>query len=172
MTGQRAALSFCWWNLCDLAHFEAVNASKPRWPKRAKDFETKRDRILTTLQELFAGGFPDLLAVCEITREAASDVAGRMSPGFGVAVAPTYDRDDGFQVAVIYRKGLGFSPDPPLLPFEVLDVSEETRPMIPIRFERAGQIIRFVACHWTSWDTARSEATRQILAAYLRGGHL
>jgi endonuclease/exonuclease/phosphatase family metal-dependent hydrolase len=169
MAGQQAALSFCWWNLHNFAHFDASRASESRWPKRAEDFEAKRDRILTTLQEWFEGIFPDLLAVCEVTREAASELAGRMSPAFDVAVAPLYPRDDGFQVAVIYRKGVGFSADLPLLPFEDLDVSEETRPMIPVQYTQAGQVIRFVACHWTSFDNARSRATRVRLADYLRG---
>jgi hypothetical protein len=66
MAGQLAVLSFCWWNLHDFAHFDAGRASERRWPKRAEDFEAKRDRILATLQELFEGGFPDLLAVCKI----------------------------------------------------------------------------------------------------------
>jgi endonuclease/exonuclease/phosphatase family metal-dependent hydrolase len=169
MAGQQAALSFCWWNLHDFAHFDASRASERRWPKRAEDFKAKRDRILATLRELFAGGFPDLLAVCEVTREAASELARRMSPTRIVAVAPTYPHDDGFQVAVIYRTGIGFETNTPLLPFEDLDVSEETRPMIPVRFTRAGQVIRFVACHWTSFDLPRSRAMRQKLADYIRG---
>ncbi len=156
MAEQQAVLSFCWWNLRDFAHFDASRASERRWPKRAEDFQAKRDRILATLRELFAGGYPDLLAVCEATREAASELGGRMSPAFDVAVAPTYPRDDGFQVAVLYRKSIGFSADLPLLPFEDLDVSEETRPMIPVRYSQAGHVIRFVACHWTSFDNSRS----------------
>src|SRR5947208_5665957 len=107
MAGQQTALSFCWWNLRDFAHFDAGRASEHRWPKGAEDFEAKRGRILATLKELFAGGFPDLLAVCEVSREGASELAGSMSPAFDVAFAPPYPRDDGFQVAVIYRRGVG-----------------------------------------------------------------
>jgi endonuclease/exonuclease/phosphatase family metal-dependent hydrolase len=169
MAGPQATLSFCWWNLHDFAHFDAGRASERRWPKRAEEFEAKRDRILAAIQELFAGDFPDLLAVCEVTREAAFELSRRMSTAYDVAVAPTYPHDDGFQVAVIYRKGVGFSADPPLLPFEDLDVSEETRPMIPVRYTKAGQIIRFVACHWTAFDTSRSRSARLKLADYIRG---
>jgi endonuclease/exonuclease/phosphatase family metal-dependent hydrolase len=169
MAGQQKALTFCWWNLHDFAHFDAGKASEPRWPKQVKDFEDKRDRIITTLRGLFGGKFPDLLAVCEITREAAYEVASHMRPAFHVVVAPAYPRDDGFQVAVMYRKGVGFSADTPLLPFDDLDVPEETRPMIPVRYTPAGQVIRFVACHWTSFKELRSQATRQKLADYLRG---
>jgi len=169
MGGQQAGLSFCWWNLYNFAHFDASRASERRWPKRAEDFEAKRDRILSTLQELGAGGFPDLLAICEVTREAASELASRMSPAFDAAFAPTYPRDDGFQVAVLYRKGVGFSADTPLLPFADLDVSEETRPMIPVRYTRAGQVIPFMACHWTSFGNANSRPARRKLADYVRG---
>jgi endonuclease/exonuclease/phosphatase family metal-dependent hydrolase len=169
MAGQQATLSFCWWNLHNFAHFDAHRASERRWPKRAEDFEAKRDRVLAALRELFPGGFPDLLAVCEVTRKAASELKDRMSPDFDIAVAPPpYLPDDGFQVAVIYRKGIGFSADTPLLPDEELDVSEETRPMIPVQYTQAGQVIRFVACHWTSFDNALSRATRVRLADYLR----
>lgn len=168
MVGQQGALSFCWWNLHDFAHFDASRAKGVRWPNRASDFEGKRDRILATLQELFAGGFPDLLAVCEITREAASELSVRMSSAYDVAVAPTYPFDDGFQVAVIYRKGVGFSPEPPLLSREFLDVSEETRPMIPVQHTQGGSAIRFVACHWTSFDTPPARSARRKLADYVR----
>lgn len=168
MVGPQKAITFCWWNLHNFAHFEAGNASESRWPKRVNDFEDKRDRIVATLQELFGNKFPDLLAVCEITREAASDLAGRM-PAFDVVVAPPYPHDDGFQVAVLYRKGVGFSADTLLLPFEKLDVPEETRPMVAVRYTQAGQVIRFVACHWTSFKEPSSQTTRQKLADYLRG---
>jgi endonuclease/exonuclease/phosphatase family metal-dependent hydrolase len=169
MNGKEDALSFCWWNLHDFAHFDAGRTSERRWPKRAIDFEVKRDLVLVTLRELFADGFPDLLAVCEITREAATELSVRMTPAFDVAVAPTYPHDDGFQVAIIYRKGMGFSADAPLLSFEDLDVSEETRPMIPVRYTQGGQVIRFVACHWTSFDNPRARSARRRLADYVRG---
>jgi endonuclease/exonuclease/phosphatase family metal-dependent hydrolase len=115
------------------------------------------------------GGFPDLLAVCEITREAAAELSQRMGPGFEVAVAPPYRHDDGFQVAVIFRSGMGFSADLPLMSAEELDVSEETRPMIPVRFTRSGQVIRFTACHWTSFDNPRARSARRKQADYVRG---
>ncbi len=64
---------------------------------------------------------------------------------------------------------MGFSADAPLLSFEDLDVSEETRPMIPVRYTEGGQVIRFVACHWTSFDNPRARSTRRRLADYVRG---
>jgi len=164
MNAQQDAISFCWWNLHDFAHFDPNLASDSRRPKRDIDFEAKRDRILAALRELFAGGYPDLLAVCEITREAATDLSQRMGTAFDIAVAPTYPHDDGFQVAVIFRKDIGFSADTPLL---AEDVSEETRPMIAVRFRRGDTVIRFVACHWTSFDSPQSRKMRRRLADYI-----
>ncbi len=169
MNGPQDSLSFCWWNLHDFSHFDAKRASDPRRPKREIDFAAKRDRILSALREMFAGGFPDLLAVCEITREAAAELRSLMSPAFDLSYAPPYPHDDGFQVAVFFRRDIGFSADVPLVSAEELDVSEETRPMIPVRFSRGGQVIRFIACHWTSFDKPQSRSTRRKLAEYLKG---
>jgi endonuclease/exonuclease/phosphatase family metal-dependent hydrolase len=169
MAGQKKTLSFCWWNLHDFAHYDAGQLSDPRWPRNPADYETKMRRVLAALQEMNAGRFPDLLAVCEITREAAADLASRMKPAFDVTFAPTYPYDDGFQVVVLCRKGIGFTPETILLSAEKLAFSEETRPMVPVHFNRAGEIIRFVACHWTSFDNPRSQAARVRLAEYLRG---
>ena len=108
------------------------------------------------------------MAVCEVTREAASSGSSHVVR-LRCCGRPFYPHDDEFQVAVIYRKGIGFSADSPLLPFAELDVSEETRPMIPVRYTQAGQVIRFVACHWTSFDNPHSQSTRRKLADYLRG---
>src|SRR5262245_33777610 len=74
MAGQPRFLNFAWWNLHNFAHFDAAQASDPRWPKLHAYDEAKRDRILAALHELFGQQFPDLLAVCEVTREAAKDL--------------------------------------------------------------------------------------------------
>ncbi len=128
----------------------------------------KRDRILTAFQEVFGKEYPDLLAVCEITREAAQDLVARFPGVFRVAVSPTYPHDDGFQVAVFYRSGANLSPEPPLIPTDKEDVAAGTRPMIPVHVTFQEHVIRFVACHWTALDTDRSREARQRLADVLR----
>ena len=168
MSRQQSELSFCWWNLNSFAHFDENSSLVRRWPKQPENFEAKRDRILAALREIFSGGLPDLLAVCEVTREAAFELARLMSPTYDVAVVPAYPKDDGFQVAIIYRSAIGFEAEDPLLAYENLDVAEETRPMIRVKFTQEGQVIRFVACHWTSFDNIHSETTRERLADYLR----
>jgi endonuclease/exonuclease/phosphatase family metal-dependent hydrolase len=168
MNGQPGFLTFAWWNLHDFAHHNAVRSSDPRWPKRHEDYEAKRNRILAAFQEVFGKEYPDLIAVCEITREAAQDLAARLPGGFGVTVSPPYPHDDGFQVAVFYRAGVGFSAELPLIPTDQEDVAEGTRPMVPVHFTFPGHAIRFVACHWTAFDTDTSRLARERLVDVLR----
>ncbi|MGH7172276.1 MAG: endonuclease/exonuclease/phosphatase family protein [Gemmataceae bacterium] len=168
MNGQPRFLTFAWWNLQDFAHHDPSRISDPRWPKRQVDYEAKRTRILIAFQEIFGKEYPDLLAVCEITREAAQDLTVRLPIGFRVAISPTYPYDDGFQVAVFYRSAVGFSAEPPLIPTDKEDVAEGTRPMIPVHLAFQGHIIRFVACHWTAFDTDTSRLARERLADVLR----
>lgn len=165
----RSDLRFCWWNLHNFAHFDPSRVSSPRWPKSAQAFESKLDRIAACLPQLIGGDVPDLLGLCEITREAARSLTDRFPGVYEAVFAPAYPRDDGFQVVILHRKGTGFVADPPLLSYEDLDVPEETRPMISVRYVQGGLVIRFVACHWTSFDTPQARASRIRLADYLRG---
>jgi endonuclease/exonuclease/phosphatase family metal-dependent hydrolase len=168
MLGQAGFLTFGWWNLHDFAHYDAARISLQRWPKSHVDYEAKRERILAAFEQLFGEGFPDLLAVCEITREAAQDLSTKLPHSFNLTVCPAYPHDDGFQVAVFYRPGVGFSSEQPLIPTDVEDVAEGTRPMVPVHFTLQGHVIRFVACHWTSLDTETSHLARERLADVLR----
>jgi endonuclease/exonuclease/phosphatase family metal-dependent hydrolase len=168
MNGSLRFLRFGWWNLHNFAHFDANRISDPRWPARPDHYAAKRERLLTTFPELFGSDLFDLLAVCEITREAARDLVTRLPPGFNVTVPPPYPHDDGFQVAVFFRSGVGFSLELPLIPTDMEDVAEGTRPMVPIHLTLPGQVIRFVACHWTAFDTDASRLARERLADVLR----
>lgn len=155
-----------WWNLHNFAHYDASQSSATRWPTSQADYEAKRDRVLVAFQEMFGKDYPDLIAVCEITRIAASDLANRLPTGFSVTFSQDYPRDDGFQVAVFYRSGVGLSAELPLLPTELEDVAEGTRPMVPVHLTMPGHLIRFVACHWTAFDEGR--VARERLADIVR----
>ena len=161
MTGQPRHLTFAWWNLHNFAHYDASHDDRLRWPKSIPDYEAKRDRVLAAFGVMFGQDYPDLLAVCEITREAAQDLTQRLPSGFGLTISPTYRYDDKFQVAIIYRLGVGLSVEPPLLPAEE-DLNHGTRPMIPVNLTIPGHVIRFVACHWTAFE--KSRVARQRLA--------
>jgi len=161
-------LNFLWWNLHNFAHHDPRQYSNRRWPKQAADFEAKRDRILVAFAELFGNSYPELLAVCEITREAAQELASKLPAEYKVAISPRYSRDDGFQVAVFYRSGIGITVEPPILPADVEDVADGTRPMLPVHFTFEEHVVRFVACHWTGFDGESSEDSRERLADVLR----
>lgn len=161
-------LTFAWWNVRDFAHYDETRLSDPRWPKQPPDYEAKRNRILDALNQIFGDDFPDLLGICEITREAARDIAKLLPGDFHVTVSPGYPHDDGFQVAVFYRSNAGFSSEIPLFPTDHEDVAIGTRPMIPVHFTIKGHVIRFIACHWTAMDEPSSQEARQRTADVLR----
>jgi endonuclease/exonuclease/phosphatase family metal-dependent hydrolase len=167
MDGQLPSLTFAWWNLHNFAHFDPERTSDRRWPTQPEHYESKRERVRVAFDELFGDRIPDLLGVCEITREAAEDLAAGLLPGFNIATAPTYPRGDAFQVAVFYRSDAGFSFETPVLPADA-DLPARTRPMIPIHLIIKGHVIRFVACHWTGLDEATSRLSRERLADALR----
>ena len=164
------SLTFAWWNLHNFAHYDSARRSDPRWPKRKKEYEAKRDRILAALDQVFGKDYPDLMAVCEITREAAQELVTRFPSPFSVSVSPTYPLDDGFQVAVFYRSGAGFSPELPMISTDREDLAEGTRPMIPVHFAFSGHMIRFLACHWTAFEDSR-EARERLADVVRRDTH-
>jgi endonuclease/exonuclease/phosphatase family metal-dependent hydrolase len=161
-------LNFAWWNLQSFAHYDPAKISLERHPKRQVHYEAKRDRILGIVSSLIEGDTLDLFACCEITREAALDIKNSLPGKFDVHLVPRYPGGDDFQVAVFYRNGVGLTAERPLVPTESEDVTRETRPMLPIHLSRPGHIIRFVACHWTAFDEARSRVNRARLADFLR----
>jgi hypothetical protein len=88
MNGNPRFLLFGWWNLHNFAHFDSAKISHKRWPKTQRDYEAKRDCILTALREVFGNRSPHLLALCEITREAARDLAAHLPGGDQLALPP------------------------------------------------------------------------------------
>jgi hypothetical protein len=165
---RRRFFSFAWWNLHNFAHYDRARISHPRWPRRRADAEAKRDRILAALGEVFGTSYPDLIAVCEITQKAASDLGARLPGRYEILLPPLYPTGDGFHVAVFYRPQAGLAPEVPLLPGESEDVPEGTRPMMPVHLTLPGHLSRFVACHWTAYDNSSSRVVRERLADVLR----
>lgn len=166
MTRQSQALKFAWWNLHNFRHYDPTKAADTRWPKRRAHYEAKRERVLTAFDQIFRDQYPDLIAVCEITRQAADDLVARLPPGFRVVTSPTNPRISAFQVAIFFRAGISLTPEPPLIPEDEEDVAEGTRPMIPIHLTLSDHLIRFVACHWTAFEASR--VARERLADILR----
>jgi endonuclease/exonuclease/phosphatase family metal-dependent hydrolase len=117
---------------------------------------------------MFGQRYPHLFAVCEITREAAQELAARLRGDYRVTLPPSRLREDDFHVAVFYRSGSGFTPEDPIIPSESEDVTDRTRVMIPVHFTISGHVIRFVACHWTAYDHYSSHDARERQADVLR----
>ena len=164
--------TFLWWNLHDLAHHDPTRTVLDRRPKHLSDYELKRDRTFEVIRAISHGEFPDLIAVCEITRDAAVDFVGRLPPGFDLAIAPSHPKEDDFQVAIFYRSGVGITPELPLLPSETEDVTRETRPMVVVHLTISGHVVRFVACHWTSLDLQTSKRARKRLADFFTSRYI
>lgn len=168
MAGQQRHLRFAWWNLHNFAHYDPDRRIDPRRLKSQAAYDLKRGRVLAALHELFASDYPDVLAVCEITRAAAVDLRSQLPGDYTLTIAPTDSRDDRFQVAVFARSPAGFTSEPPLLPADI-DVPEEARPMPVVHYPLPGHLIRFVACHWTGLGEDTSGEHRGRLADFLRG---
>lgn len=167
MAKKKRLLRFAWWNLHDFAHFDRTRISRPRWPTRAAHSAAKRGRVLGAFAELFGSDFPDLLAVCEVTREAAEDLLPRLPTGYELAVDPSAEGDD-FRVAVFYRPAAGLTREPLLIPFGEADVPRGTRAMVPVHHTSAGHVIRFVFGHWPGLDEDTTATYRARLADLLR----
>lgn len=159
------SLSFAWWNLHNFAHYDIDRHNERRWPTTHADYFAKRDRILEAFSELFGEDYPDILAVCEITRGAAEGLIQDLPSTFEFSFPPS-SQDADFQVAVFYRTGAGITAEPPVFPTETEDVPRATRAMVPVHFRGGGHLIRFVACHWTAFQVSR--VIRERLADFLR----
>jgi endonuclease/exonuclease/phosphatase family metal-dependent hydrolase len=168
MTAQPRTLTFCWWNLHNFAHYDAASSSKKRRWRSQADYDAQKRRFHDTFKQIFPGDSPDLLAFCEVTREAAKELAVELPGGFDLTVAAEYPHDDGFQVAVFYKRGMGFSNETPLFPSDRAKVAKGTRPMIPVHLTLPGHEIRFVACHWTAFEGEDSDLARERSADALR----
>lgn len=160
-------LTFVWWNVHDFAAFDPARSSSHRWPPCEEHFVEKQRRIITAISQLDGGRIPDLIALCEVTREAAESLATKL-PDHELTFAPPVPKDDPFQVVVYFRKNAGFSVPQPILCAHENGLTRETRPMIPVHFAFEGHLIRFIACHWTAFDTQGSDVARQRLADILR----
>ncbi len=119
---------------------------------------------MRVFEELFPTALPDLLAVCEITPKAAGDLGESLKNDY-IARTATPFSDNAFQVAVLHRNVPEFEVQFPIVPPKM---SSKTRPMIPIHYHSAAHVIRFVACHWTSFEEEESQEAREDLAAHLR----
>lgn len=159
-----SVLNFVWWNVQDFAHFDISQATYERWPKSKSEYLEKRRRVETVLGSLSANNRPQLLALAEITEQAANDLRDKLFPEYRVfSLASLYDRPD-FNIALIYDPAIGFEEEDFL---KVSNVPGSTRPMALLHYRFGQHVIRFYACHWTARFAELSEKWRQLTAQQL-----
>jgi hypothetical protein len=162
MPAQPHYLRFAWWNLHNFAHFDPTQVSAERWPGSQEEYAEKCRRVDAALRDLDARHPIDLLGLCEVTGIAAEELRARVFPSHDLLFVSDQTT---FQVAVIYRRGLGLRK---LLPLIAADVPETTRVMPAVQIVRPGYRIRFTFCHWTAYGDNVARVRRQ-LAATLAG---
>lgn len=167
-------LGIMWWNANNFFHFrpeEAKSREQSRWPQSREEYQEKCSRVDAALLEFFAiDGPPRILALGEITREAATQLRDRILPDYRVLSLDVMPSEPTSQVAALYAPDdalIQFSEQPPLVPPRT---TRATRPMGVIDAKTNGHIIRFVICHWTArMDEDASKKLRYRTADFLSG---
>lgn len=165
MLVQINSLNFIWWNAYNFAHFDIKRAGKPRWPASPAEFDEKLRRVEMVLTAVNQDTPLQLIALAEVTDEAAIAIRDRLFPGFKVfSVDSLIHETSDFHVAIIYNPSVGFGEEDILIPS---NIPRTTRPMATVAFRAATHLIRFYACHWTARFDENSARSRIMSAAYL-----
>jgi endonuclease/exonuclease/phosphatase family metal-dependent hydrolase len=160
------SLRFVWWNVADFAHFDQGRSGEDRWPPDPETYQAKCERVDGVLRTLSEQGPPDVVALAEVTQQAAQDLRDRMFKGFEV-----HSLDEGlprvqFQVAILYDPKVAGSPDLLVVP----DVPEFTRPMAVLDIPWPGHRLRVYGCHWRNrFGEDKGQPVRDRQAEFLRG---
>lgn len=163
-----------WWNANDYFHFrpeELKRKGNSRWPQSRQEYLEKCKRVDGALTELFTlVGIPKVLALGEVTRQAATELRDRLLPGYRVLSLDVKADDPTLQVAALYAPDsdlIKFEEQPPLV---VPRTPIATRPMAVLDAESDDHIIRIVICHWQArMDEKGSRKLRGRMADYLSG---
>ncbi len=128
----------------------------------AQAYDEKLRRVENVLRRFSKRiGAIDLLAIAEITSEAAHELRDRLCPHYRVhSLAGLYTQPD-FHVAILYNPSVGFNAEDFLA---VSNVPNATRPMATLDLKSDGDRIRFFICHWTARFNRITEKRRQTCA--------
>ncbi|MGC4115839.1 MAG: hypothetical protein QM765_14835 [Myxococcales bacterium] len=158
------ALRFLWWNLDHLNHYDATRAGEKNWPRSAAEHGAKRAAITQVLTAIANdSGRPDLLALCEVTRQAAIDLRDRLFPGYEVESFDLLAKSKA-NIALIFSRAVGFETVQQLV---VPCVPRTSRPMAVLDYREPGHCIRFVACHWPPQMSPTEDEYRGDAAKHL-----
>lgn len=157
-------LRFIWWNVQDFAHFDISRVHEKRWPKSKEEYAEKAERVQTVLRMLSREDLPHLVALGEITHEAAGELRDALFPTFAVHTFSSLYLESGFRIAVLYDRSVGFGNED----FTVAsNLPNSTRPMVVLDYRSNSHAIRFYFCHWTGRLDKSSKKWRRETAAHL-----
>lgn len=151
-------LRFVWWNVYDFAHYDPHKTAQARWPSRKEDYQEKCDRVdrvLTKIQSTH--GQLQLVGLTEITLQAAIDLRNRLFPGWRMLSLDKGGGDSTLTIAVLWDSRLNLSEEPPIAPSRM---PRGSRPMIVLDMKYASEWIRFIFCHWVSFDDKHNRVTQ------------
>lgn len=160
------SIRLLWWNVESFAHFSVEHQDQHRWPVCLEAYSEKCGRVDAVLGEVMQGEVPDIIALGEITKNAAEDLQRRLFPEHRLLSLDLHPDAPSFQVAVIYRDLPQFSE---VLPVVVPFAPRGTRPMAVLDFNESQQQIRFVFVHWSAPFSDNSVRTQERIAGHLQG---
>ncbi|HET6250382.1 MAG TPA: endonuclease/exonuclease/phosphatase family protein [Tepidisphaeraceae bacterium] len=160
-------LRFLWWNVQDLAHFTPRMQAIERWPKSPDEYAAKLARVSEVIRSSSEkNGTPELVALAEVTLEAAADLKRTLFPEHRLLSLDSVPDNPDFHVAVLFPNDSAFQE---VAPFVAFDVPETTRPMAVLDYVKNGEQIRFISAHWTAPFNTAGERYQEELATQLRG---
>lgn len=132
-------------------------------------YEEKCRRVDRALMAMFDRiAKPDVLALGEITEQAARELRDRILPGYQVISLDTLSGSPSLQIALLLMpqpsNAIKFSEAPPIV---VPGTPRGTRPMAVLDVASQDWEIRIVTCHWQAQFDDASELTRLRSADHL-----
>lgn len=171
-TAEQGRLQLIWWNINDFYHFEPAKVTKEvssRWPQSRDAYEEKCNRVDKALGALFAAsGRPTILALGEITSEAAEGIRDRLLPNHQLISLDVKKDAPSLQVAILFDDKLDtlkFEEKPPIV---VPSTPMGTRAMAVLDIITKNSRIRCLICHWPArFDEDKSELVRYRISDYV-----
>ncbi len=154
---------FVWWNVGGLAHYDPERAGEDRWPRSADALQLQMQRVSAVLKEISRPNPPTLIALCEVTRDAAVALRNQLWPDHQVYSLDLLEQSV-HHVAIIFPRGPSFSKPNRIT---VDDGPRGTRAMAFVDFICPGHRLRIFACHWTARFHEKSQTIREESASAL-----
>lgn len=155
-----------WWNINDHYHFDP-SKSGDRWPKSAADYVEKCNRVISAFHAFFREhGSPKIIALCEITQQAALDLQIKIFQNYDLISLDIAPEKPSLQISLFIHKqrDVKITEHRPIV---VDDVPRGTRPMAVLDIEKNTACVRLITCHWPARISDDSERYRERSAYFL-----